>query len=106
MAAVRKPGKRDPMSVGLALLNQLAGARLLDRLGLRAPMRKAVYEATRGGFRVAATAGRTFQAATRLGQPARMPAGDERGLFDLTPTDDQQMITAAVTDFAAEQLRP
>jgi alkylation response protein AidB-like acyl-CoA dehydrogenase len=104
--AVGKAGRRDPMSVGLALLNQLAGTRLLDRLGLRAPVQKAVYEATRSGFRVAATAGRTFQAATRLGKPARLPAGAERTLFDLTPTDDQRMIVEAVTDFAAEQLRP
>lgn len=101
-----KAGKRDPMSVGLALLNQLAGTRLLDRLGLRGPVEKAVYEATRSGFRVAASAGRTFQAASRLGKPARLPAGGERTLFDLTPTDDQRMIVEAVTEFAAEQLRP
>lgn len=94
------------MSVGLALLNQLAGARLLDRLGLRAPVQKAVYEATRTGFRAAATAGRTFQAASRLGRPARLPSGGERTLFDLTPTDDQQLITEAVAEFATEQLRP
>lgn len=101
-----RAGRRDPMSVGLALLNQLAGARLLDRLGLRAPVQKAVYEATRTGFRAAATAGRTFQAASRLGRPARLPSGGERTLFDLTPTDDQQLITEAVAEFATEQLRP
>lgn len=110
MAARRE---RDPMSVGLALLNQLAGNRLLDRLGLRAPVQKAVYKATRTGFRTAAAANRTFAAANRTvqaggqgGQPARLPAGGERTLFDLTPTDDQRMITEAVTEFAAEQLRP
>ncbi len=97
---------RDPMSIGLRLLNQLAGVRVLGRLGLRAPAERAVYEATRTGFRAAAAAGRTFQAASRLGQPARLPAGEERGLLDLTPTDDQRMITDAVTEFAQEQLRP
>ncbi|HVV25241.1 MAG TPA: acyl-CoA dehydrogenase family protein [Pseudonocardiaceae bacterium] len=94
------------MSAGLALLNQLAGTRLLDRLGLRTPVRKAVYQATKTGFRTAAAANRTFRAAGRIGKPARLPAGAERTLFDLTPTDEQQMIADAVTEFAAEQLRP
>lgn len=106
VAAHKEKARRDPMSVGLALLNQLAGARVLDRLRLRAPVQKAVYEATRSGFRAAAGAGRTFQAATRLGKPVRLPTGGERALFDLTPTDDQQMIAGAVGEFAAEQLRP
>jgi hypothetical protein len=94
------------MSVALSLLNQVAGARLLGRFGLRAPAQRAVYEATRTGFRTAAAAGRTFQAANRLGKPARLPSGEDRGLLDLTPTDDQRMITEAVTEFAQERLRP
>ncbi|HEX5407313.1 MAG TPA: acyl-CoA dehydrogenase family protein [Pseudonocardiaceae bacterium] len=94
------------MSAALSLLNQLAGTRLLARLGLREPARQAVYEATRTGFRVTAAAGRTFRAAQRLGKPARLPAGEERGLLDLTPTDDQRMITDAVGEFAMERLRP
>ncbi|HEX3649330.1 MAG TPA: acyl-CoA dehydrogenase family protein [Pseudonocardiaceae bacterium] len=94
------------MRAGLALLNQLAGTRVLDRLGLRAPVQRAVFQATRTGFRTAAAAGRTFQAAGRLGRAERLPASGERDLLDLTPTDDQRMITEAVTEFAAEQLRP
>lgn len=99
-------GQRDAMGIGLAWLNKLAGARVVDRLGLRRPVQKAVYEATRTGFRAAATAGRTFQAAQKLGKPARLPAGEERGLLDLTPTDEQRMIVETVGEFAAEQLRP
>ncbi|HEX5114945.1 MAG TPA: acyl-CoA dehydrogenase family protein [Pseudonocardiaceae bacterium] len=94
------------MRAGLALLNQLAGTRVLDRLGLRTPVQRAVFQATRTGFRTAAAAGRTFQAASRLGRPQRLPAGGERDLLDITPTDDQRMITEAVGEFAAEQLRP
>jgi alkylation response protein AidB-like acyl-CoA dehydrogenase len=94
------------MSTAIALLNQLAGARVLDRLGLRKPVQGAVFEATRTGFRAATAAGRTFQAVQRLGKPARLPSGEERGLLDLTPTDDQRMIVEAVGEFAAEQLRP
>jgi alkylation response protein AidB-like acyl-CoA dehydrogenase len=102
----RRQGQRDVLSTAIALLNQLAGARILDRLGLRKQVQGAVFEATRTGFRAAAGASRTFQAARQLGKPARLPSGDERGLLDLTPTDDQRMITEAVGEFATEQLRP
>jgi hypothetical protein len=94
------------MARGLALLNQLAGNRLVARLGLRGPAERVVYEATKSGFRAAAAAGRTFQAVESLGKPARPQTGEERGVLDLTPTDDQRMITDAVTEFAMEQLRP
>lgn len=98
--------KRDPMSRGLALLNQVAGARLLARLGLRKPVEQAVFHATRTGFQAAATAGRTFQAVRGGGRATRVPSGGERDLLDLTPTDDQRMIVDAVAEFATERLRP
>jgi alkylation response protein AidB-like acyl-CoA dehydrogenase len=99
--------QRDVTGLGLALLNRLAGAPLLHRLGLREPVRAAVFQATRAGFRTAAAAGRVFQAVPRPGgPPARPPAAARRDLLDLTPTDDQRMIVDAVGEFAAEQLRP
>jgi alkylation response protein AidB-like acyl-CoA dehydrogenase len=97
--------KRDAMGVGLALLNKLAGAPLLDRFGLRKPVEKAVYEATRTGFRTAAAAGRSFAAVQRVGKPARPRTDGGSGLFDLTPTEDQQLIRDTVAEFATEQLR-
>jgi hypothetical protein len=99
-------GRRDAMGFGLALLNRLAGAPIVARLGLRRPVQQAVFQATRAGFRTAAAAGRTFQAAQRFGRPARLPAGPERDLLDLTPTDDQRLIVETVREFAAAQLRP
>jgi alkylation response protein AidB-like acyl-CoA dehydrogenase len=104
--AVRRNGGRDAMSTAIALLNQVAGARVLDRLRLRKQVQGAVFEATRTGFRAATGAGRTFAAVRRLGQPARPRSGAERDLLDFTPTDDQRMIVEAVGEFAAEQLRP
>ncbi len=106
MALRRTHGRRDPMSVALAVLNQLAGPACSTGSACADPSQKAVYEATEDGFRVAASASRTFQAAQRLGKPARLPAGRIGDLFDLTPTDDQRMIVEAVGEFAAEQLRP
>jgi alkylation response protein AidB-like acyl-CoA dehydrogenase len=98
-------GSRDAMGIGLSLLNKLAGAPLLDRLGLRKPVEKAVYQATRTGFRTAAAAGRSFAAVRRAGKPSRPKTGATSDLFDLTPTEDQQLIRDTVAEFATEQLR-
>ncbi|HEU5269816.1 MAG TPA: acyl-CoA dehydrogenase family protein, partial [Jatrophihabitans sp.] len=96
----------DPMAAGLAVLNRLAGARALDRLRLRKPVERGVYQATRTGFRTAGAASRTFAAARRQLAPVRLPSAGRRSLFDLTPTDEQRMISQAAREFAAEQLRP
>lgn len=97
---------KDPMAAGLALLNRLAGVKALDRFGLRKPVQRGVYRATKTGFRTVAATSRTFTAATRSAGPARLTHAARPGLFDLTPTDEQQLIRAAAAEFAAEQLRP
>ncbi|EHR52498.1 acyl-CoA dehydrogenase [Saccharomonospora marina XMU15] len=106
MAQQTSHHKRDAMGFGLAVLNRLAGSKALERAGLIEPVRGVVAAATRNGFRAAGAARRTFKATTRLGKPARPAAAPEADLFDLTPTDEQQLIVETVTEFAAEQLRP
>ncbi|MET0134347.1 MAG: acyl-CoA dehydrogenase family protein [Kibdelosporangium sp.] len=94
------------MGVALAVLNRIAGARLVQRFGLNKPIERGVFEATRAGFRTLGAATRSFKAVQRLGKPVRLEPVAERGLFDLTPDDDQQMIRDTVAEFAAERLRP
>jgi alkylation response protein AidB-like acyl-CoA dehydrogenase len=98
--------KRDAMGIALAVLNRIAGARLVQRFGLNKPIERGVFHATRTGFRTLGAATRSFQSVQKLGKPARLPAAPERGLFDLTPDEDQQMIRDTVAEFANEQLRP
>jgi alkylation response protein AidB-like acyl-CoA dehydrogenase len=93
--------------IGLALraVRSVSGAPVLDRLGVRPQAERAVYRATRDGFRAVTVAGRTFTAAQRRSRPAR-PATARGDLFDLTPTDEQRMIQEAFGEFAAQRLRP
>ena len=97
------------MGFGLALLNKLATTGAMDRLGLRRQVHTAVYQATRTGFRTAGAASRTFSGGPKRSAPVR-PASSGEGsspdVFDLTPTDEQRMITEAVADFAETRLRP
>jgi len=94
------------MGVGLRALNWLAGSDLLDRIRVRKQVERALFQGTKGGFRTATAAGRTFKAAQKLGKPARQATGKPRALFDVSPDEEQQMFQEAVRDFAAAKVRP
>ena len=90
----------------MAALNRIAQSDLLDRAGLRKQTEQIVYGATRSGFRTAAAAARAF---TRRGSKkpgTRSAPTDPKGVFDLTPTEDQQMLADVVGEFAREVLGP
>jgi alkylation response protein AidB-like acyl-CoA dehydrogenase len=97
---------RDAMGVGLAALNRLAGVAAIDKLKLRKPIERAVFEGSKAGFRGVGVANRTFATVQKRGKPERPGTAGGRDLFDLTPTDEQKMIVDATREFAAEQLRP
>ncbi|MEV6640277.1 acyl-CoA dehydrogenase family protein [Amycolatopsis sp. NPDC051371] len=94
------------MGWGLSALTRLAGSKVVDRAGLRKPIEGLVTAGTRTGFRAAGAATRSFKSVQKLGKPARLAPSADTGLFDLTPSEDQQLIVETVTEFAAEQLRP
>jgi alkylation response protein AidB-like acyl-CoA dehydrogenase len=102
---------RDAMGFGLAAMQKLAQAKVIDRLRLRKPAERAVYEASRVGFRAVGATNRSFAAVQQRGaktsdEPERLVTSSGRDLFDLTPSDEQKMIVEATAGFAAEQLRP
>jgi alkylation response protein AidB-like acyl-CoA dehydrogenase len=94
------------MGFGLRALGRLAGSDVVDRLGVRKPAERVLYRATRDGFKAAGAAGRTFKAVNGNGKPKRLSTTTSTGLFDLTPTDEQQMLQESFKAFGAEQLRP
>jgi alkylation response protein AidB-like acyl-CoA dehydrogenase len=94
------------MGVGLRALNWLAGSDLLDRIRLRKGVERALFQGTKQGFRTATAAGRTFKQAQQLGKPARQPRSKSKGLFDITPDDEQAMFQEAGRAFAEEKVRP
>jgi alkylation response protein AidB-like acyl-CoA dehydrogenase len=93
------------MAVGLRALNALASSSAIDRLGLRDPTVRFLHGASRTTARTAATAGRTFAAAQRLSRPARQLTGRRSDLFDLTPSDEQQMLRDSTREFAMAKIR-
>ncbi|MCW2844741.1 MAG: acdA 8 [Nocardioides sp.] len=98
---------RDPIGLAVAALSRVAQSDLIDRLGLRKQSEQAVFTVTRSGFKAATSAGRTFKKAGRSGKPGvRVPAAAPQGVFDLTPTEDEQMLVDLVSEFADEVVRP
>lgn len=93
------------IALGLRALNKVAGSELLDRVGLRTQAERALFGATKSGFRAAGAAGRTFATVGRNGRPARQPSVPRNDFFDLTPTDEQLMMREAIGNFAQERLR-
>src|SRR5689334_12530906 len=97
------------MAIGylVAGVSRLAQTDLLDRLGLRKQAEQAVFTVTRSGFGTATRARRTFARAGSRGKAGiRPPAATVTGEFDLTPSEDEQLLVDVVSEFATEVVRP
>ncbi|MFE6926154.1 acyl-CoA dehydrogenase family protein [Nocardia sp. NPDC057663] len=100
--------KRDWMGAAMRALTTITGSELAEKYNLRKPIERVTYEGTKTGFRTLGAATRTFAKATGGGQPKRLDDNEAKtkDYFDLTPSDEQQMIVETVRDFAGEILRP
>lgn len=102
------PVKRDWMGAAMRVMTTITGSELAEKYNLRKPIERLTYEGTKTGFRTLGAATRAFGKVSGSGKPKRLPANESRSkdYFDLTPTDEQQMIVETVREFAAEILRP
>lgn len=102
---------------GTSLLDrgQRAGLRFLTRAGslpllrnedVRGRVERILYRTAAGGFTAQAAVGRSFARRSGRGAPARTSPRASTGLFDLTPTEEQEMLRAAARDLAEEVIRP
>ncbi|NGP04050.1 acyl-CoA dehydrogenase [Rhodococcus sp. 14C212] len=100
------PLRRDAMGAAMRVLTRITGSELADRYNLRQAIDRVTYQSTKTGFKTLGAATRTFKKVTGGNAPQRLDTAVRTDLFDLTPTDDQQMIAETVREFAAEILRP
>src|SRR3954453_6913517 len=94
------------MKIGLRALNGFAGMDVLDRIGMRDRAERLLHGASKQSVRTAGRVGRTFNGVASRGKPARPSTAPARSLFDLTPSDEQQMLRESFAAFASEKLRP
>jgi alkylation response protein AidB-like acyl-CoA dehydrogenase len=90
--------------LGLNMLNRFAQSDWPDRLGVRKSIEKLLYAGTRSGFQLAGAVARQF-GGSKLEQKQRLPAS-AKGLFDLSLSEEQQMMRDTLQRFARDVLRP
>ena len=91
---------------GLNMLNRFARSDWPDRLRMRKSIEKVLYAGTRTGFQFAGAAARQFGGSgNKLEQKQRLPA-TSKGVFDLSLSDEQQMMRDTLQRFARDVLRP
>ena len=91
--------------LGLRMLTRAGGLRVMQREGVRAKVERILRRAAKQGFRTELAARRAFahKTGSRPSRAALVRPGSE---FDLTPSEDQQMLQAAARDLADEAIRP
>ncbi|MBE7324420.1 acyl-CoA dehydrogenase family protein [Nocardioides sp. Y6] len=98
--------KRAPIGYAVAALNKLAQSDVLDRLGLRERTERIVHGATSNGFRSMAAVSRAFSRKGSAEAGVRPAPANPAGVFDLTPSEDEQMLVDVVREYAREVLAP
>lgn len=89
---------------GLSLLTKIAGSDVLDQFKLRKFVEKSLYQSSKAGFKTLSQTQKVFQ--TNKGvQKQRLP-NQQKSLFDLNLTEEQQMTADAMQQFATEVLYP
>ncbi|GEE03918.1 putative acyl-CoA dehydrogenase [Gordonia spumicola] len=99
------PHKRTAIGAAMRVLTAITGSELAEKYGLREPINRVAYEATKTGFKTLGAANRAFTQVAGGGKPQR-PATASKGFFNLNPDDEQAMIAETVKDFSTEILRP
>ncbi|MDB4988593.1 MAG: butyryl-CoA dehydrogenase, partial [Myxococcaceae bacterium] len=95
----------------LKLLNQLAGSKMLERMGALGPLERLLYQGTKTSIATAVDAVKRARPVLAMLKPTRMrsaegSAAKRNDVFDLTLTDSQQLVRDSMQKFARTRLRP
>lgn len=94
---------KDIQGVGLGLASRFAGSEWANKLGLRKPIERLVYASTKSGFQLAGKLSKKRE--TKDSTATETRSSRERQIFDLSLTDEQEMIKDSVRSYATEVIR-
>ena len=89
---------------GLSLITKIAGSDVLDQLKLRKFLEKSLYQGSKISFQTLSKTQKVFKADAKI-HKQRLP-NQQKSLFDLNLTEEQQMTCDAMDQFASEELYP
>lgn len=92
--------------LGLRLIAKVGGLPALADPTVRGRVERFLGRGAHSGFRAQAAVGRAFTRVRGVGAPTRPGPTRRPGVYDLTPTEDQQMLREAARELADEVIRP
>ena len=92
--------------LGLRLISKAGGLPVMADPKVRGRVEKLLNRGAHSGFKAQVAVGRAFTHARGSGSATRPSTSTRRGVFDLTPTEDQQMLQQAARELADEVIRP
>lgn len=90
--------------LGLAIITKIAASELIDQLKLRKFIEKSLYQGSKASFKALSKTQKIFKAQPNI-QQQRLP-NQQKSLFDLNLSEEQQMSVDAMSQFASEVLAP
>lgn len=90
--------------VGLSILTKIAGSELLDQFKLRKFVEKSLYQSSKASFKTLSQTQKLLKSGQKI-KKQRLP-NQNKSLFDLSLTEEQQMTVDAMEQFSAEVLYP
>lgn len=88
--------------LGLNLITKIAGSDLLDQFKLRKFIERSLYQGSKAGFKTLSATQKAFKSDSNVTKQ-RLP-NQQKSLFDLSLTEEQQMTVDAMDQFASEVL--
>ena len=89
---------------GLSLITKIAGSDVLDQLKLRKFLEKSLYQGSKISFQTLSKTQKVFKADAKIHK--QRLHNQQKSLFDLSLTEEQQMTCYAMDQFASEVLYP
>lgn len=92
--------------LGLRLISKAGGLPVMADPKVRGRVEKLLNRGAHSGFKAQVAVGRAFKKSKGSGSATRPATAKRSGVFDLTPTEDQQMLQQAASELADDVIRP
>ncbi|MGK5093584.1 acyl-CoA dehydrogenase family protein [Deltaproteobacteria bacterium TL4] len=99
---------QSPIGLALEFLSRFSESETVDKMGLREPAKKLLYHGMRTSVKAGAMAQSQFKTIKKLlpGQQLARVKSSQASPFDLTLTEEQELVRDTLHQFALQNMRP